>query len=66
MSTAETDERRRSAAGLAGSPVVGFAQPGGGEAMSPYSERAARQIRLDNRTQMPVVVGDRVDALDNR
>ena len=45
---------------------VGFAQPGGGEAMSPYSERAARQIRLGNRTQMPVVIGDRVEDLEKR
>ncbi len=40
---------------------LGFAQPGGGEGMSPYVERAARRIELDNRTQMPVIVGDRVE-----
>lgn len=38
---------------------VGFAPPGGGEGMSPYAERPALRIELDNRTQMPVIVGDR-------
>ncbi len=40
---------------------LGFAQPGAGEGMSPYAERPARRIQLDNRTQMPLIVGDRAD-----
>jgi hypothetical protein len=37
---------------------IGFAPPGGGEGMSPYSERPARNIELQNQTNMPVIGGD--------
>ncbi|MEO2005737.1 MAG: hypothetical protein ABGY41_16755, partial [Candidatus Poribacteria bacterium] len=37
--------------------LVGYAQPGAGESMSPYSERATRDVTLRNETSMSVIVG---------
>ena len=37
--------------------LVGYAQPGAGEGMSPYSERATNDVTLRNETAMSIVVG---------
>ena len=37
--------------------LVAYSQPGAGEAMSPYGQRAARNLVLRNETTMPVVIG---------
>jgi hypothetical protein len=37
---------------------VGYVQPGAGEGMSPFGQRATRDVTLRNETTMPVVVGE--------
>ncbi|MBT3267802.1 hypothetical protein HN371_11640 [Candidatus Poribacteria bacterium] len=37
--------------------LIGYAQPGAGEGISPYSERATRGVTLRNETSMPIIVG---------
>ena len=44
--------------------LVGWTQPGAGEAMSPYSERPAQGLTLRNRTTMPVVIGAQAEGCE--
>ena len=37
--------------------LVGYSQPGGGEAMSPYGQRTTTDLILRNETLMPVIIG---------
>jgi hypothetical protein len=39
--------------------LVGFSQPGAGEGMAPFGERAAVGLELRNETTMPVLIGPR-------
>lgn len=51
--TPASDERRERPVPI----LLGFSQPGGGEGMSSYGRRQATDIRLVNRTRMPVKLG---------
>ena len=43
---------------------LGFSQPGGGEGMAPYGEQGARDIRLTNETNAPLVIGELASACE--